>query len=118
MALTESIQNLNRQAMQALSQQKYDHCRSKLQSAEEILNNSDPDPTLCGMTLNNLGCYFKEKGDHKMSLNYFYASVEKDTPQVDKANVHLNICTSLSVLKKHSQSLEHAMKALELLKRA
>jgi tetratricopeptide (TPR) repeat protein len=81
-----------------------------LKKAEQLLifeyqqNPNERIYRLVGITLNNLGCYYKRSQLSKVALKYLKkalhieASTVKD--QTNLAGTHLNICAILSYMKK------------------
>ena len=95
-----------------------------LKKAEEILNSDEHEiiPNrlkLMGITLNNLGCYYKRKKQPKVALTFLQQALEvelqTESDNVNLAGSHLNICAVYSSLSKHKEALGHARQALTLL---
>jgi len=73
---------------------------------------------LRAVTLNNLGCFYKQMSKPHTAHKYLERAleIEATTPECDNpAGTHLNLCAILSQLGRHAEALEHAECALELL---
>uniref|UniRef100_A0A061QT34 Uncharacterized protein n=1 Tax=Tetraselmis sp. GSL018 TaxID=582737 RepID=A0A061QT34_9CHLO len=77
---------------------------------------------LRGITLNNLGCYYKQRGKLHAALGYLEKTLKmeeaaglgsKDNP----ASTHLNIAVILSNLGRHAAAVDYATQATEILMR-
>jgi tetratricopeptide (TPR) repeat protein len=76
---------------------------------------------LRAVTFNNFGCFYKRRGKLHAALQYLAKAlkIELASQDVDNpAGTHLNLCATLSQLKRHGPALEHADCALELLQHA
>ena len=72
---------------------------------------------LKAVTLNNLGCFYKTTGRPHLALQYCYSALEIEREMEDglsMSSTHLNLCSILSAMKKHSEAYEHAEDALRL----
>ena len=114
-------------AMDYLKLENYRDSLSLLKKAEETLNSDENEiiPNrlkLMGITLNNLGCYYKKHRQPKVALNYLEKALEvelqTESDNVNLAGSHLNICAVLSSLSKHREALKHARQAQALLESA
>ena len=114
----------NSVAMDYLKLENYKDSLSLLKKAEEILNSDENDiiPNrlkLMGITLNNLGCYYKKRRQPKVALNFLEKALEVElqieSDNINLAGSHLNICAVYSCLSKHKEGLQHARQALSLL---
>eukprot|EP00452_MALV-II_sp_L67-6_P000120 gene120-195_t len=66
------------------------------------------------ITYNNLACYYRRIGKLRTALAYLekaYA-IESVFAQADISQTHLNLCATLSQLKKHDKALYHAQTAV------
>eukprot|EP00948_MAST-09A_sp_MAST-9A-sp1_P003010 g3010.t1 len=125
----ELVRLCNSHAMKCLNQKKYSTTHDLLQesmlltSKEGILGLSEEEDTrtrlpLRALTLSNLGCLFKEKGELRISLKHLTAAlkIELKNPYCDNpARSHLNLCAVLSQLGQHRRALRHGLCALELI---
>lgn len=127
--LEGTVLNCNRLAMDYLKLEDFKQSLNLLKRAEAILNNTDETMgsmpnrlKLMGITLNNLGCYYKKRKQTKVALNYLRQALQVElqtqTDNVNIAGTHLNICAILSSLQKHEQSFQHARQAMALLEEA
>lgn len=114
----------NKVAMNYLRLNNLKDSLTLLKKAEDFLNSNEnfqiPNRLkLMGITLNNLGCYYKKRKKPIVALGYLEQALEvelqTETDQINIAGSHLNICAILSSLSKHNESLHHAQKALSLL---
>lgn len=75
---------------------------------------------LRAITFNNLGCLYKRRALPDQALGYLQRALvlEQAGGQVHNcASTHLNICASLSALKRYKEALAHAERAILLLQR-
>jgi tetratricopeptide (TPR) repeat protein len=75
-------------------------------------------PIIRAVTLNNLGCYYRKKGQLRTALNYVDKALsieEKQKIFVKTADTHLNMCSILSDLRRHEQAYYHCSIALKML---
>ena len=110
--------------MEYLKLENFRDSLSLLKKAEEILNSDENEIVpnrlkLMGITLNNLGCYYKKRRQPKVALNFLERALEVEL-QIESDNVnlsgsHLNICAVLSSLSRHKEALQHARQAQALL---
>jgi tetratricopeptide (TPR) repeat protein len=114
----------NRDGMDSLHKGQLKAAFDQFKYAEAILiaNQAEGDNTsLLAVTCNNLGCYYQKTGKLHGALSYLRRAlkmeVDLDTDEVTLAGTHLNICKILSKLEKHDKAVQHAMCALELIKR-
>jgi len=114
----------NKDGMDALRQGQSKAAFDQFKYAESILiaNQMEGDNTsLNAVTCNNLGCYYKKVGKLHGALSYLRRAlkmeVELNTDEVTLAGTHLNICAILSQLEKHEKAVQHALSALELIKK-
>ncbi|CAG9331763.1 unnamed protein product [Blepharisma stoltei] len=127
--LEATVLNCNRLAMDYLKLEDFKQSLTLLKRAETILNNEEDTFSsipnrlkLMGITLNNLGCYYKKRKQIKVALNYLRQALQVElqtqSDNVNIAGTHLNICAILSSLSKHEQSFQHARQAMALLEEA
>ena len=121
--LQEKILELNKNAMSYLKTGNYSNSLSLLKECLVILKSLSPcdlKPKLEGITLNNLGCFYKRVQNPKLALKYLQkACICEEFTNIDnvtKASTCLNICAIYSDLGNHQQALEQSLKALSLLK--
>ena len=119
----------NSSAMKMLEQKKYDLSLELLEKSSDITQRNGPlqrhnesRMKFRSTTMNNLGCYWKNKREYGRALKYLQkaASLESKmmsiSAQCDSpATTHLNICSVLSALGRHAQARDHACAALEVL---
>lgn len=82
-----------------------------LKRAEQVAERSDRDRAI---TWNNLACYYRRIGKLRTAVTFLERAlaIEEYTGNPDAAQTHLNICATLSQLKRHSEALHHAQCAL------
>lgn len=114
----------NKDGMDALRQGQSKAAFDQFKYAESVLiaNQMDGDSTsLSAVTCNNLGCYYKKVGKLHGALSYLRRAlkmeIELNTDEVTLAGTHLNICAILSKLEKHDKAVQHALSALDLIKK-
>lgn len=114
----------NSVAMEYLRLENFKDAQVLLRKAEEILNNDENEiiPNrlkLLGITLNNLGCFYKKRKQPKVALSYLKRALDvelqTESDYLNLAGSYLNICVVFSSLNKHKQALNHAKRALDLL---
>jgi len=126
-ACGDLAQSYNTLAMRMVEEEQYDEAYELLKKSE-ILTEEDGCLRHCvhqrlklhGVTLNNLGCFFKRKGKLQAALHYLNKalSIEVQTNAAENpAGTLLNLCATLSQLGRHTQALAHAEKGIELLNR-
>jgi tetratricopeptide (TPR) repeat protein len=95
-----------------------------LKKADEILNSNEdiniPNRLkLIGITLNNLGCYYKKRKQPKVALSYLKRALEVESQtksdEINIASSHLNMCAIFSSLSKHQKALHHSKQSLKIL---
>lgn len=131
-ALEEVVLGLNALAMQFLtSAATFDQCLALLRKAEAITAPGNFSAKLAAplqvLTLNNLGCCYRELGKPRAALRYLQeaariggaigdtaskASKEATTVVVNLSVTHLNLCAIQSQLGRHELALEHAQAAI------
>jgi tetratricopeptide (TPR) repeat protein len=111
-------------AMEYLKHEGFKEAFALLKKAENLLNEdlSQDVPNrlkLLGITLNNLGCFYKKRKQPKVALGFLKQAldVEMQTERdfLNLAGSYLNICVVFSSLGMHQKALNHARTALELL---
>ena len=114
----------NSVAMEYLKLENFKDSQTLLKKAEEILNSDENEiiPNrlkLMGITLNNLGCYYKRRKQPKVALTFLKRALEvelqTESDNVNLAGSHLNICAVYSSLARHKEALIHARQAMTLL---
>ena len=114
----------NSVAMEYLKLENYKESLTLLKKSEEILNSDEnqiiPNRLkLMGITLNNLGCYYKKRRQPKVALTFLEKALDVElqieSDNINLAGSHLNICAVLSLLSKHKEAFQHARQALSLL---
>ena len=114
----------NKLAMERLRTAQYSEALSLLHQAESLLRSSPPSPTssrLLGITLNNLGCYYKRRKQPNVALRYLTQAMEMEGGEmdwIDRAGTQLNLCAIYSQLGKHSEGLQCAFEAFKVLEDA
>lgn len=111
--------------MELLRQENYNESLLLLRKAESLLANPDTLKTsskLQAITYNNIGCFYKKAGKSQLALQYLQKALEvsKHFPNeyTNLAGTHLNICAIVSQIGDHETGVSHAIKALQLLKKA
>lgn len=93
---------------------------NKLNAPETDLQNWPNRLRLLGITLNNFGCLYRNKGQLNVALLYLQKAlaIEQETghDSISTARTNLNICAILSQLNRHEAALQHAQQALNTLK--
>jgi tetratricopeptide (TPR) repeat protein len=119
----------NSTAMKMLDLKNYQLSLELLERASDITQRSGPLQRhnesrlkLRTTTMNNLGCYWKNKREYGRALNFLQKAASLETKIVSKtatcdspATTHLNICSVLSALGRHAQAHDHACAALQVL---
>eukprot|EP00931_Biecheleriopsis_adriatica_P080227 TRINITY_DN5357_c0_g2_i2.p1 TRINITY_DN5357_c0_g2~~TRINITY_DN5357_c0_g2_i2.p1 ORF type:complete len:397 (-),score=88.68 TRINITY_DN5357_c0_g2_i2:18-1109(-) len=82
-----------------------------LKRAEKVADRSDLDRAT---TWNNLACYYRRTNKLRAAISYLERAlaIEEHAGNLDAAQTHLNLCATLSQLKRHSEALSHAQSAL------
>jgi tetratricopeptide (TPR) repeat protein len=119
--MEEKVLRYNRKAMTLLGNNDYDLSLVYLNKAQKLLRGVPL--TSCskamGITLNNLGCYYKKVNQPMQALMYLNQAVEigKSGDDLNSlAATYLNLSAVESSLNHHLQALESALKAIHLLK--
>lgn len=105
----------NSLAMQYLQQDAFAACLMLLKKAEALASRHKP---LLAITLNNLACYYRRRGQPKMALGFLLRALEIESrcrAPHKPADTHLNVCAVQSQLGRHQQAIQHCKAALELL---
>ena len=117
--IDSEILTLNKRAMEKLRSNVYSDAFSYLSEAEGLLQSVPASDQLWGITLNNLGCYFKKTGKFEEALSCLNQALDKERKAskdlINLAGTHLNISAIYSQLKVHETALSHAAKALKIL---
>ena len=117
------VASYNKQSMIALKNNQVAVAYNLLIQAKNILKLKSilhPEK-LWALTFNNLGCFYKRKGELQTAIKYFHKSLIEGS-KFDKnswhlAGTHLNLCTIYSLIVDYSKALFHALQALDLLKK-
>lgn len=82
-----------------------------LQRAEQVAEKSELDRAI---TWNNLACYYRRAGKLRTAVSFLERAlaIEEHLRDADAAQTHLNLCATLSQLKRHTEALNHAHSAL------
>merc|ERR1719265_445060 len=66
------------------------------------------------ITLNNLACFYRRTGKLRTALTFLERAldIEERRPEADTSQTHLNLCATLSQLRRHDRALYHAQCAL------
>lgn len=82
-----------------------------LKRAEQVAERSDVDRAI---TLNNLACFYRRTGKLRTALTFLERAldIEERRPEADTSQTHLNLCATLSQLRRHDRALYHAQCAL------
>lgn len=121
--LEASVLDLNRNAMSLLRDQQFSKALQSLKKATKAIEGvGQPEKRLKleGITLNNLGCFYKRTKKPNVALRYLAKACEQEeiaaVDNVNLAGTHLNMCAIFSDLGKHELALEQGLKSLELMK--
>ncbi|CAG9327090.1 unnamed protein product [Blepharisma stoltei] len=95
----------NLYAMSLMQQNKFDSSLTYLRRAEFL---SERLPVMKAVTYNNLACFYRKQGKHRISLKYLQRALLLEP----SGDIHLNLCAVLSQIGKHEQALEQAMHAI------
>ena len=122
-SLEARVLRSNQTAMGLLKLEKYSECLALLRSAEEKLAQAPSElpekGKLVAITLNNLGCYYKKRGQLKVALEYLHSALEIElqlvTDPAELASTYLNITAIYSGLRQHAEALHFGRKAIQLL---
>lgn len=127
----EMVGMLNSSGMQALAEGHHDEALKFLMIAKDVVtadarsgydntaNLIEPDlqGQLKAVTLNNIGCFYKNTGRPHLALQYCYSALDIEREMDDglsMSSTHLNLCSILSAMKRHSDAYDHAQSALQL----
>ena len=102
-------------AMQLLQRDEFVECLRLLKRAEVLSRNHRP---MLAVTLNNLACYHRRRGQPKTALGLLLRALDMESrcrPH-KPADTHLNTCVVWSQLGKHHEAMHHAKLALFLLR--
>jgi tetratricopeptide (TPR) repeat protein len=127
----ELVALLNSNGMQSLAEGRHDEALRFLTIAKDVVTadarsgydtaaaliESDLQGKLKAVTLNNLGCFYKNTGRPHLALQYCYSALDIEHDMDDglsMSSTHLNLCSILSAMKKHSDAYDHAQSALQL----
>lgn len=116
----------NSQALEYIAEGQYAEALALLRKAESYFEHplvlSVESPTkhhLHGVTLTNLGCYYKEVGKLKVALHYLALGLEQlqtaGLSVKETARAQITLSAVHSSLHQHETALTHAQAALELL---
>lgn len=108
----------NSLGMSMLQQDLFVDSLKQLKRAETFAHEARHRP-LIAVTLNNLACYHRRRGQPKVALSYLLRALDTEAKcraPHRPADTHLNACAVLSQLGSHHQAMRHAKAALYLLK--
>jgi tetratricopeptide (TPR) repeat protein len=82
-----------------------------LKRAEEVASKNEVDRAI---TYNNLACYYRRTGKLRTAVKYLEAAlaIEEYSGRTDAAQTRLNLCATLSQLRRHGEALAQAQTAL------
>merc|ERR1740129_2528047 len=82
-----------------------------LKRAEQVAEKSQNDQAI---TWNNLACYYRRTGKLRTAVSFLERAlmIEEFVRDADAAQTHLNLCATLSQLKRHADALYHAQTAV------
>jgi tetratricopeptide (TPR) repeat protein len=120
--MEQKVLHYNRQAIFHLNKGDYLTSLEYLNKAKSKMRGSSLSicSKLMGITLNNLGCYYKSLNEPEKALVYLGQALE-----VEKANLndlsnlaatHLNLCATESQLGNHLGALDNCLKVIHMLK--
>ena len=103
-------QGCNSVATALLNEGELKAAHQLLQRAEEVAKG----PLSCAMTWNNLACFYRHSKKLRSAIIYLEQTLAIEERYNDPAVVqtHLNLCATLSKLKRHSEALQQAQRAL------
>ena len=127
----EMVAMLNSSGMQALAEGHHEEALKFLMIAKDVVTTDarsgydtaaqliEPDlqGQLKAVTLNNIGCFYKNTGRPHLALQYCNSALDIEREMDDglsMASTHLNLCSILSAMKRHSDAYDHAQSALQL----
>ena len=119
--MEEKVLLYNKIAMNSLNSNDYHTTYEYLTKAQRLLKGFSIDTCgqLMGITLNNVGCYYKSIGEIEKARMHFGQAIEigKASP-IDRnlAATYLNMSAIESQTGQHLKSLESSLKAIHLLK--
>ena len=116
--LERSADLCNTIAMSSLQNDEFVECLKLLKKAEGLCLNARNKPLLA-ITLNNIACYYRRRGQPKVALSHLHRALEIEArckAPHKPADTHLNVCAVSSQLGQHHQAMRHAKAALHLLK--
>jgi len=101
----------NRVATAMLQRGETKAAHDLLKLAEQVAEKNDLDRAI---TWNNLACYYRRVGKLRAAVNYLERAlaIEEHLQNSDATQTHLNLCATLSQLKRHGDALYHAQRAL------
>jgi tetratricopeptide (TPR) repeat protein len=101
----------NAAATTLLQQDNLKGAHELLKRAEQVAERNASDRAI---TWNNLACYSRRAGKPRSAVTFLERAlqVEERTGSADVAQTHLNLCATLSQLKRHVDALHHAQCAL------
>lgn len=111
-------------AMNALNREEHSTSFELLKKAESLteeglfLGDEQERLRLRAIVFNNLGCFYKRRNKLHASLQYLEKALNLELQcsiVENPAGTHFNMCATLSQLGRHSQALQHAMCAVEIL---
>jgi tetratricopeptide (TPR) repeat protein len=119
----------NSTAMKMLDLKQYQLSLELLEKASDLTQRNGPlqrhqeaRMKLRATTMNNLGCYWKNKREYGRALKFLQKATALETKMMatsancdSPATTHLNICSVLSALGRHAQARDHACAALQVL---
>ena len=128
----EMVAMLNSSGMQALAEGHHEQALKFLMIAKDVVTADarsgydtaaqliEPDlqGQLKAVTLNNIGCFYKNTGRPHLALQYCNSALDIEREMEDglsMASTHLNLCSILSAMKRHSDAYDHAQSALQLI---
>ncbi|CAG9323381.1 unnamed protein product [Blepharisma stoltei] len=120
-SLELQLLNYNKIGMELLRENKFSESLYYLKEAEALLSSQSQrlrSIKLIGITLNNLGCYYKKCKHPELALKYISQAINYEKIDANPANLagtHLNLCVIYSELESHEKALEEGLKAIEIL---
>ena len=120
--MEEKVIRYNKKAMHYMHKGDNEKCLSSLILAQKLLKGIPITSCakLMGITLNNLGCYYKAVGQPEQALIYLRQAIEIEKNNLTEVNnlaaTHLNLCAIESQIGNHLQALDNCLEAIHLLK--
>ncbi|PSC70982.1 ubiquitin carboxyl-terminal hydrolase family [Micractinium conductrix] len=115
----------NNLGLKMMERRKHEEALGLLRKAEALVDNGSAwagrgeakRQRMQAVTYNNLGCLFKRRNMPQLALQYLTKALALEESVQNRSSTHLNICASLSALRRTKEALSHAERAIILLQR-